>query len=152
MDDQTTMINGRTGNGRGVMSIVGSVAEFGDDIATLAELQAKLAATDLKETVEKATVPVVFLGVGVLLLMGAVPIVLIGLALTLAKLTTVPIAYAMLLVAILALAAACGIIVTAGLRARQSLTPFRRSTEELTRNLSWLRTVLVHSGRSFSRR
>ncbi|MHC5539720.1 phage holin family protein, partial [Singulisphaera rosea] len=42
--------------------------------------------------------------------------------------------------------------VFATLRFTRSFESFRRSREEFTRNLSWIRTVLVYSGRAAPRR
>jgi len=46
-----------------------------------------------------------------------------------------------------------GVVLTVcALRIPDALSGFRRSREELQRNIAWVRTVLVHSGRSMPRR
>ncbi len=131
--------------------LVGNIAEFGNDVATLVELQAKLAVHDAKDCVGKATLPVILLVGAAAVALGSVPILLLGAASLLARSTSLTPGAAQLLVAVAALAIAG---VTAFLAWRSfgtSLESFRRSREELVRNISWIRTVLVHSGRMASR-
>jgi hypothetical protein len=54
----------------------------------------------------------------------------------------------LVLVAAAAIVAAGATAAIAGRQFAHSFDTFRRSREELIRNLTWLRTVLVHSGRS----
>jgi uncharacterized membrane protein YqjE len=137
------------GNGQGV---VGSIAELGNDIATLAELQAKLAALDLKESTRRVVAPLVAISVGLALALGCIPVALIGVAFLLMEVLNLTTGWAMLLTAALALVAAAIVAALAAMALRSSFEPFRRSREELTRNIAWVRTVLVHSGRASPRR
>jgi uncharacterized membrane protein len=132
-------------------SLVGNIAEFGNDVATLAELQAKLAAYDAKECASRATIPLIVVVVASVLAVGSVPVVLIGLADWIASSTRLSAGATQLIVGLVSLVVA-GVAGTIALRASlRSLESFRRSNEELTRNLSWIRTVLVHSGRAVAR-
>ena len=152
MADQASVKGGiakSNGTGEGV---VGSIAEFGNDIATLAELQAKLAALDFKESAERATLPLVLLLAGLTVLVVSLPVGLAGVALLLSSALSIPLGWALLLVAALAMAGAAAVAVIAGLRFSRSFESFNRSREELVRNLSWIRTVLVFSGRAVPRR
>src|SRR5690349_2849390 len=63
-----------------VEGVLGNLAEFGGDIATLAELQAQLAARDLKESASRAALPAVGVAVAAALALGCVPILLFGVA------------------------------------------------------------------------
>lgn len=131
--------------------MVGNIAEFGNDIATLVELQAKLAAYDAKECVSRAVWPIIFLAAGAAVALSSLPILLLGTADLLARLSGWPEWVSRLVTAVVALAIA-GLVAFLSLReATSSVNSFRRSTEEFTRNLSWVRTVLVHSGRAVSR-
>jgi hypothetical protein len=155
MADQATL---NTGNGRGVPinapaeALVGGVADFGNDLATLGELQAKLIAIDLKEAAGRATMPLIVAAGGAALALGALPVVLLGVAELLVSYTTLARGWAYLLVGGLAivLAGVAAMVVLPRLKA--SLESFRRSREELTRNIAWVRTVLVQRGRVRPRR
>ena len=131
--------------------MVGNIAEFGNDFATLVELQAKLALYDSKECVSRATFPVVFLGVGAAVALSSLPVLLLGLAGLLSMFTTIPLWGSCLIVAGIALLIAGLVGFLSYRKVAGSVHSFRRSSEEFTRNLSWLRTVLVHSGRVASR-
>ena len=134
------------------LTLVGNIADFGNDIATLAELQAKLTLLDAKEAAGKAVTPLILLGGGLALALGSLPVVLIGLADVIARAAKVPAGSAQLGVGLVALALA-GIVAYLGLKgSTSSLGSFRRSSEELVRNLSSIRTVLVYSGRSGGKR
>ena len=131
--------------------VVGNIAEFGNDIATLVELQAKLAAYDAKECVGRATLPLVLLAAGGAVALASLPILLLGVADLVARLSGLPDWGSRLIVAAVSLAAAAVVAFISYKEAIGSITSFRRSTEEFTRNLSWVRTVLVHSGRAAGR-
>ena len=132
--------------------MVSNIADFGNDIATLAELQAKLTLLDAKEAATRATTPAIALGAGLVLALGSLPVILLGLADLIASKTSLSAGAAQLIVGLVTLLLAAGIAFL-GLRGSLgSLTSFRRSTEELTRNLSWIRTVLVYSGRGAGKR
>ena len=72
-------------NGRGAAREPGSstaefegVAEFVDDLASLAEFQAKLAAVDLRDAVRKSALPIVLTLVGLAMMVASVPVALLG--------------------------------------------------------------------------
>jgi hypothetical protein len=134
------------------LTVVGNIADFGNDIATLAELQAKLTLLDAKDAAAKASMPLISLGAGLGLAVASLPVILIGLAGLIAASTKLSSGVSQLIVGLVALAIA-GVAALIGWKgSMRSLTSFRRSSEELTRNLSWIRTVLVHSGRSGGKR
>ena len=132
-------------------SMVGNIAEFGNDIATLVELQAKLAVHDTKECVGRITYPAVVLAAGAVIIVSSIPILLLGLADLLAKTMGLQDWASRVIVAVVAMVVAALVAFLSYREAVSSITSFRRSTEEFTRNLSWVRTVLVHSGRAASR-
>lgn len=132
-------------------SMVGNIAEFGNDVATLAELQAKLAVLDAKDCLGRVTLPVIVLGAGAALALGSIPVVLIGLAGLIASWTGLSAGAVQLIVGLASLVAAGVVAFLAFKESLRSLESFQRSNEELVRNLSWIRTVLVHSGRTVAR-
>jgi hypothetical protein len=134
------------------LSMVGNITDFANDIATLAELQAKLTALDAKDAVAKATTPLIVLGVSLAVALASLPVILIGVADLIASSTQLSSGASQLIVGLVALVLA-GVAGFVGWKGSTgSLTTFRRSSEELTRNLSWIRTVLAYSGRSGGRR
>lgn len=134
------------------LGVVSNLADFGNDIATLVELQAKLAVHDAQDTVARATTPLIVLGVGSAMAMASLPVILLGLADLIAENSKLPLGASRLIVGFAALILA-GIAAYLGLKgSTSSLESFRRSREELIRNLSWIRTVVVHSGRTAGRR
>ena len=137
------------GSGGGV---VGSIADFGNDVATLVEPQAKLAALDAKECTTKAVAPVAVIAVSVAVVLATVPVALLGVADVLARVLGILPGWAMLITAAVALALAGLVLLLSVREMLKSLEPLRRSREELVRNLAWLRTVMVYSGRAFPRR
>lgn len=146
MDDQAS-VNGRaTGRAPGSSSAqVDGVAEFVDDLASLAELQAELAAADFRVAVRKAAVPIALTVVGLTVVSASVPVALLGAGWLLASALNIDQAWATLLTAGVAMAFA-GLV--AGLGARQlrhSFESFRRSRSQLSLNLAWVRNVLVTS-------
>ena len=83
MADQATLNGGPSAQIHSPLTegVIGNLAEFGNDTITLAELQGKLLAYDFKEGLGKAIVSMVLAAVGLLLLVGCIPIALAGLAL-----------------------------------------------------------------------
>ena len=128
--------------------VVGSLTEFGNDIATLIELQTKLAMLDLKESSAKAMVPSGMAVLGIALALAALPVALLGTADLLAGAMTWSPGTSRLVVALVSVAIA-GILTFVGIKGLSaSFQSFQRTREELTRNIQWIRTVIVHSGRS----
>jgi len=153
MADQATVSrNNGSNNQASPLTLVSNIADFGNDIATLAELQAKLTLLDAKEAASKATTPLILLGGGLALALGSLPVILIGLADVIARSLNIPSGVAQLAIGLAAMVLA-GVAALIGWKGSTgSLASFRRSSEELTRNISWIRTVLVYSGRSGGKR
>jgi len=139
-------------NGAPEQQVVGGIAGFGSDIATLAELQVQLALSDLRESLQLALIPLALLVVGIIGVLGAVPVVLLGVAALLATALKISSAWAMLMTGGVVLAVAFVVVAVSASKIGPSFSSFRRSREELIRNLSWIRTVLLYSGRSAPRR
>jgi len=152
MADQASLGRNERAPGAGNGSVVGSLAEFGNDIATLAELQGKLAVLDLKESTARAVLPFALIVVGAAVVLASLPVALIGAASLIAVAFSISQGWALLLTAGAALVAGAGIAATAASQLGRSFDSFRRSREELTRNVTWIRTILLHIGRAVPRR
>jgi hypothetical protein len=117
------------------------------DLATLATLQARLAAYDLRESMKSAAPAIAGLVVFATIAVASIVIALAGLALWLATVLQMQAGIVMMLVALAGIVIAG---VASALLARlliSSFSSFRRSSEELERNLAWIKTTIMHSGR-----
>ena len=141
MRNGTSASRDRQNNG-----VIEGASSFATDLATLAVLQLRLATCDLRESTKTAT-PIV----SGLIILGTVAgastvIGLAGFSLWLASILNIQAGTVMMVVALV------GLVVSgagAALLARsltKSFSHFRRSQEELERNLAWIKTTLVHSG------
>jgi hypothetical protein len=130
-----------------VEGVFGNIAGFAGDVATLAELQAKLASHDLKDSISHATIPAGIMVGGGVLALGAIPVLLIGVGELLGPMLGLSHGGAMLAVAILAIVLAAGMFFFAMPALKRSFTSFQRSREELVRNIAWIKTVITYSGR-----
>lgn len=123
------------------------VAEFVDDLASLAELQAKLAAVDLRDASRKSALPLVLTLVGLAAVVGSIPVVLLGAGWLLAAALKIHQGWALLLTAGVAVTLGGVLTVLGGMQLRHGFGSFRRSRTQLWLNLAWIRTVLVTSAR-----
>jgi len=146
------MVDQASVNGRGTARAPGSstaefegVAEFVDDLASLAELQAKLAAVDFKDSARKSAIPIVLTVVGLAVMAASIPVALLGAGWLVASALKIHQGWAMLLTAGAALAFGGLVVAIAGMQLRYSFESFRRSRKQLWLNLAWVKTVLVTS-------
>jgi hypothetical protein len=142
---QTTMNGMRFRHAEGVLT---NVSEFVGDFSTLAELQIKLTEVDAKEALQRASMPTVGLVIVTAVLMGTLPVLLIGLGFVLATALGISQGAGLLIVGLIvaALAAVLGWFALAAFL--KSFESFRRSREEFVRNVNWIRTVLAQSTRT----
>jgi Putative Actinobacterial Holin-X, holin superfamily III len=142
--------NGRTGSDMraGGDMVMKGVAGFGENLLTLAELQARLAKIELGQNLEAARAGVVLALGSALTACSGVIIMLAGLAELMVSELGIKRGYALLSVGCSAIAvgAICLVVAAAWLRAKRLGFPL--SCEELVRNFNWLKAVLRHSGRS----
>jgi hypothetical protein len=127
--------------------VIEGVSSFGTDLATLAALQMRLAACDLRASTKAATPIVAGLTVFGTIAGASAAVGLAGVALWLATLLNIQAGVVMMVVALIGLVISG---VGAALLVRslsRSFSYFRRSQEELERNLAWVKTTLIHSGR-----
>ena len=136
------------GNAPGAGDVVTNVTEFGENLLTLTELQARLTVMELKQNVQTAKVTVAVILGGAVLGIAGLPIVLAGIAELLVSELGMKRGFALLSVAAVAIAIAGSCIGIAAVRLRRSVVGFPLTTEEFNRNLNWVRTILLHSGRS----
>lgn len=134
--------------GAGPGDVVTNVAEFGENLLTLAELQARLASIELKQNVRAVKFGGTVLITGAVLGLATLPVALLGIAELLTTGLSIHRGLAQVIVAGAGFLIAGICVAVAVLRLRGSDLGFPLSGEELTRNINWVRTVLLHSGRS----
>jgi uncharacterized membrane protein YqjE len=145
----TTQAPWGDGNGTpGPGDVVTNVAEFGENLLSLAELQARLAAIELKQNLEGVKVGGAVIVAGAALALAALPIALAGIAELLVSQAGMSRGLALIVVAVAALVIAGTGIAIAVARLRGANLGYPLSREEFARNVNWVRTVLLHSGRS----
>jgi hypothetical protein len=142
---QTSMNGMRFRHAEGMLTNVG---EFVGDFSSLAELQLKLAEVDAKETLQRASMPTVGLVIVAAVLMGTVPVLLIGLGFVLATAMGISQGAALLIVGLIVAALAAVLGWFALVAFLKSFESFRRSREEFVRNVNWIRSVLAQSTRT----
>ncbi len=142
---QATMTHG--GNGTGVTEVMSGIGDLGNNVVTLATLQARLAAADARESVNHALPAVVAVAVAVPLAVAGFTSALVGFGFWLSTMTGLSLGSSLVIMAILALVVCAVAGLFAFSRLRASLDSFRRTREELERNIAWLGTVLKQSRR-----
>lgn len=127
--------------------VIEGMSSFGTDLATLALLQARLAACDLKDSA-RASAPIIA-GLVIFGTIAAASVVLglAGLSWWLATVLQVQVGIVMMITGLVALIIASVAAALLSRRLGKCFSYFRRSQEELDRNLAWIKTTLVHSGR-----
>jgi H+/Cl- antiporter ClcA len=119
-----------------------SFSELAHDVIELGELQAQLFAIDVKSTVKKTGSSVLLSAIGVCVLLGTVPVLLFALGYLFHEVLEWPVS------AGLGIAAAVGIVVSAIIlllawsRLSAGLNSMQRSSEELRRNIAWIKSTL----------
>ena len=138
-----TKVNDRNGSPQTApRTLARDVGEFAHDVFTLAELQAQLFVTDLRECGRRVLVPGLLLFAGAALGLPCIPIALAASALLLIQVFETSYATGFLLATIVGAIASALLCVSGWLLVRQRLTVLRRSQEELVRNLRWIKKVL----------
>lgn len=145
MADQKTM-NEHRQNGHQEHSpaadVGSNVADFSHDLISLTELQIQLFAVDVREGTSHSVIPVVLIVAGLILALGAVPVLLLGVAWALVHYAELSQEVALLATGLTALVIA-GLMAWVGWRRMQSaLSIFTRSQHELKENIYWIKQAL----------
>jgi hypothetical protein len=136
----------------GTGTVVSNVAGFGEDLLNLAELQARLAALELRQNIDAVKTGVSLIATAILVAAAALPVGLIGIAELLVSEMGLKRGSALLTTSIIAILVAGVLIGLAVSILRRNQIGFPLSREELARNVNWVRTVLRQSGRLSFRR
>jgi hypothetical protein len=124
-----------------------NVADVFSDVGNLAELQWQLFSLDAQQAWQRALWPLVSAAIAAGIMLGAVPVLLLGIGHGLVEWFGMSIALAYVCVAVVFLIAGAIVARLAIKRLRASLESFRRSREELQHNVQWMRRVIQRRGR-----
>lgn len=119
-----------------------STRQLAHDAVELAELQLQLFAADGREMARKSAPPLALMVAGITIAISGLPLLLAGLASALVELAGFPIWLAMISSTVAGLAIG-GVAVVVGVKwLRPQLTIWKRSTDELKRNVDFLKGSL----------
>jgi hypothetical protein len=138
------------GNGKSAAprAVVENLGEFVHDVMTLSELQAKLLVADLKDFRSGAIMPAGLMALAAIVALGSVPVLLMGIAWMLVDYNVLSTGWAFLAATAIGLIAATVLGGVGWLLFRRQLSALERSQVELERNITWIKSVLKHSGRT----
>jgi lambda repressor-like predicted transcriptional regulator len=142
MARQTTL---NRDNGWAPKGILDGIGELGDDLITLASLQAQLAQEDLREATARSWPGLAAIAISIPIAISSVTAVLFGGAYWMAAAGLISLGPALLLVGVIGLIVAVILGTIAFARLRASASSFVRSREEFERNVAWLGTVVRQS-------
>ena len=131
-----------------INGMLDGIGDLGSNVVNLTTLQARLAAEDLRESSRHAQPALIGLAALIPLAFASCTVGLIGLASWMATDLKLALHTSLLLVAVGGMMICSFATVLVVRRLRVSASGFRRSREELDRNIAWLRTIMMHSGRS----
>lgn len=122
--------------------VTGNLGNLGADLISLGELQLELLSVDVRDAAQNSFSPALFASLGLGLVIGCCPLVLLGLSWWLADLTELSVAGASLIVAAVGLVMAAILFYLAWRGLRESLNLLNRSRIELSSNLRWIKKIL----------
>ena len=132
--------------------VVSNVAGFGENLLTLAELQARMSAIELRQNLEAIKSVAAAVVIGTVMAFAALPVVLAGIAELLVTELGFRRGPAFLTVGLATVGIGSLCAVVAGWWVRRKRLGFPLSAEEFARNLNWVRTVIRLSGRQQTHR
>ena len=122
--------------------MTGSLASVVHDITELLELQTRLFAADAKAAVRESIVPLILLVVSVCMLLGAMPVMLMGVAGALVEQTELTHTTSLFVASGAGVGVALAVLAVAGWRLRKGVQHLEGSLEELKQNVNWIKQVL----------
>jgi hypothetical protein len=141
MDCETKMnTNGRIRDEE--PNVATSFSGLAHDVIELSELQAQLFGHDVKSTAQKTRTSLVLSVVGVCVLLGAVPVLLIALGDFIAEQTGWPQSAGLAIAAMIGIVASAVLLGAARNRMSAGLNSLQQSREELSRNIAWIKASL----------
>lgn len=123
-------------------NVADSLGGLTHDVIELAELQAQLFALDVKETTQSTRTALMVAIVGVCVLLGSIPVALISLAELLIEQLNWSAAASYGVATLVGIVISVGLLLTAWARFRSGIVTMKRSREELSRNVAWLKSGL----------
>ena len=127
--------------------MMNSVAGFGENLLTLAELQTRLTAIEIRQNLDSVKNGGALFVAGSILAIASLPVVMVGVAELLVSELGMKRGYALLSAATTAIVIAGACMAVARSWLRKKPFGFPLASEEFARNMNWLRTILRHSGR-----
>ena len=127
-------------------AVARNTAEFVHDVVTLVELQASLLKVDVQQCLARMIVPGVVLAIGAVLVLSCMPILLAGVALLMVELFGWSHAQGFFF------ALGCGLLIGGGAalwavwRLKNSFADLKRSRDEFSQNVAWVKQVLKRLG------
>jgi hypothetical protein len=132
--------NGRSQNNE--PGVATSFSGLTHDVVELAELQAQLFALDVKQTSEKTKTSLLLAVVGVCALLGSIPVALYALAELLREQLEWSAAASFGVATLVGILVSASILAAAWVQFKTGLVTMRRSREELSRNIAWVKSSL----------
>lgn len=123
------------------------ISSLSADVTTLTVLQARLAACDLRDEIRRVGTPIVVLGVCGMITAAGVFAIVLGASYWLSAALGVTLGAAMMLSGLAAALIGAAVAFLCVRKIASGGPVFRRSHEELERNLAWIRTTLARNGR-----
>jgi len=141
MDCETKMnTNGRIRDEE--PNVATSFSGLAHDVIELSELQAQLFVHDLKSTAQKTRTSLVLSVVGLCVLLGTVPVLLIALGQFIAEQTGWPQSAGLAIAAVIGIVASAILMAVAKNRLSAGLNSMQQSRDELSRNIDWIKASL----------
>lgn len=120
----------------------GHLGDLGSDFISLSELQLELLTVDARDAMRESFLPSLLMILGVGLVVGACPVLLLGMSWYLSETTSLSLTGSLLSVALVGILAALALFYFAWKGLRKSIGLLKRSQTELRSNIQWIKKVL----------
>lgn len=138
--------NGKT-NSEPAANMKGSLGDLGADLISLSELQMELMTVDARAAMREAVYPTLGLCLALGLIIGACPVMLLGLSWWLSDLVQISLAAACFIVATASLGMAAGLLWFVCKGFKKSFELLKRSRTELRSNIQWIKKIFSEKQR-----